>query len=153
MNSGDILLHRARAADARPAADVWLRSYAAALPTVRCAHGEDDVRDWFARVLIPQYETWVAVTGSTVVGLLVLKGNELKQLYLEPPWRGRGLGDRFMALAKQQKPDGLSLWTFQVNGPARRFYQRHGFIEAERTDGQRNDEREPDVRYVWQPQT
>ncbi|RPK29206.1 putative N-acetyltransferase YjaB [Streptomyces sp. ADI92-24] len=153
MTSDDILLRRARAADAPGAADVWLRSYAAALPTVRCAHDEPDVRDWFARVLVPQYETWVAVTGNSVVGLLVLKGEELKQLYLEPEWRGRGLGDRFMVLAKQQQPNGLSLWTFQVNGPARRFYQRHGFTEAERTDGQRNDEHEPDVRYVWQTQT
>lgn len=153
MTSDEVLLRRARAADARAAADVWLRSYAAALPTVRCAHDEPDVRDWFARVLVPQYETWVAVTGNSVVGLLVLKGEELKQLYLDPDWRGRGLGDRFMSLAKRQQPDGLSLWTFQVNGPARRFYQRHGFTEAELTDGQRNDEHEPDVRYVWQPQT
>jgi hypothetical protein len=35
----------------------------------------------------------------------------------------------------------------------RRFYLRHGFTEAERTDGQRNDEREPDIRYVWKPRT
>ncbi|WP_327713233.1 GNAT family N-acetyltransferase (plasmid) [Streptomyces sp. NBC_00464] len=152
MSSDDVLLRRAHAADAHAAADVWLRSYASALPTVRCAHGKAEVRDWFARVLVPQYDTWVAVTGNSVVGLLVLKGDELKQLYLESEWRGRGLGDRFMSLAKRQQPDGLLLWTFQVNGPARRFYQRHGFTEAERTDGQRNDEREPDVRYVWQPQ-
>ncbi|WP_432001571.1 GNAT family N-acetyltransferase [Streptomyces sioyaensis] len=153
MPSDEVLLRRAVAADARPAADVWLRSYAAALPTVQCAHDDVDVRDWFARVLVPQYKTWVAVTGDAVVGLLVLNGQELKQLYLDPPWRGWGLGDRFMALAKQRQPDGLSLWTFQVNGPARRFYQRHGFVEVERTDGQRNDEREPDVRYVWRPRT
>lgn len=153
MSSDDVLLRRARAADARVAADVWLRSYAAALPTVRCAHDDADVQDWFARVLVPQYETWVAVTAHSVVGLLVLNGGELKQLYLEPDWRGHGLGDRFMTLAKQRRPDGLTLWTFQVNGPARRFYQRHGFVEVERTDGQRNDEREPDVRCVWQPRT
>jgi hypothetical protein len=38
MSSSDgFLLRRARATDARAAADVWLRSYAAALPAVRCA--------------------------------------------------------------------------------------------------------------------
>ncbi|MGI5397112.1 N-acetyltransferase family protein [Streptomyces sp. CA-251251] len=151
MNSDDVIFRRARDADARAVADVWLRSYAAALPTVRCAHDEADVRDWFDRVLVPHYETWVAVTGDMVAGLMVLKGEELKQLYLAPEWYGRGLGDRFMSLAKQRQPGGLSLWTFQVNGPARRFYQRHGFTEAERTDGQRNDEREPDIHYVWKP--
>ncbi|MET9694707.1 GNAT family N-acetyltransferase [Streptomyces sp. NPDC006514] len=151
MTSDDVLLRRADNADAHPAADLWLRSFAAALPTVRCAHDAADVRDWFARVLVPQYETWVAVTGTSMVGLMVLGGQELKQLYLDPAWRGRGLGDRFMSLAKKRQPDGLALWTFQVNESAHRFYERHGFIAVERTDGVRNDEREPDVRYVWQP--
>lgn len=83
MTSDDVLLRRADDCDARRAADVWLRSFAAALPAVRCAHDEADVRDWFARVLVPQYETWVAVTGDSVVGLMVLGGGELKQLYLD----------------------------------------------------------------------
>ncbi|MEU5476670.1 GNAT family N-acetyltransferase [Streptomyces mirabilis] len=151
MNSDDVVLRRAGPADALPAADVWLRSFDAALPSVRRAHDDAEVRDWFSRVLVPQYETWVAVTDS-VVGLLVLNGAELKQLYLDPAWRGCGLGDRFMSLAKQRQPDGLALRTFQVNQSAQRFYERHGFIEIERTDGLRNDEREPDIRYVWQPQ-
>ncbi|MEU6672295.1 GNAT family N-acetyltransferase [Streptomyces sp. NPDC046727] len=151
MNSDAVVLRRAGTADALPAADVWLRSFAAALPSVRCAHDEAEVRDWFLRVLVPQYETWVAVTENSVVGVMVLNGAELKQLYLDPAWRGRGLGDRFMSLAKQRRPDGLALWTFQVNKAAQRFYERHGFVEIERTDGRRNDEREPDVRYVWQP--
>jgi hypothetical protein len=62
------------------------------------------------------------------------------------------VGDRFVDLAKEQRPDGLGLWTFQVNGSAQRFYERHGFIAVERTDGLRNEEHEPDVRYVWKPQ-
>ncbi|MFG3001987.1 GNAT family N-acetyltransferase [Streptomyces sp. NPDC048340] len=151
MTSDDVVLRRADDSDARPAADTWLRSFAAALPTVRCAHDAADVRDWFAHVLVPQYETWVAVTGSEVVGVMVINGGEMKQLYLDPAWRGRRLGDRFMSLAKEQRPEGLALWTFQVNEPAHRFYERHGFIAVERTDGTRNDEHEPDVRYVWQP--
>lgn len=56
-----------------------------------------------------------------------------------------------MALSKKQQPDGPALWTFQVNESAQRFYERHGFIAVERTNGLRNDEREPDVRYLWQP--
>ncbi len=132
-------------------ADTWLRSFKTALPTVRLAHGEDELRDWFSSVVVPGYETWIAAAESSVVGLLVLDGEELEQLYLDPSWRGQGLGDRLLALAKQQRPDGLGLWTFQVNGPAQRFYERHGFIAVDHTDGLRNEEHEPDVRYVWQP--
>ncbi|MFF2301810.1 GNAT family N-acetyltransferase [Streptomyces sp. NPDC058128] len=152
MTLDDLEIRRAGDSDAAAAADVWLRSFDAALPTVRRAHDDDAVRGWFAHVVVPQSETWVAVAGETgVVGVLVLDGGDLEQLYLDPSWRGRGLGDRFVELAKRQRPEGLDLWTFQVNAPARRFYERHGFVEAERTDGQRNEEREPDIRYVWRP--
>ncbi|MFD4989452.1 GNAT family N-acetyltransferase [Streptomyces sp. NPDC058374] len=144
------LLRRARAADAALLAEVWLRSFAAALPTVRRAHDDEAVRGWFAH-LVTGCETWGAFTQERAVGLLVLDGGEVEQLYLAPDWRGRGLGDRLVTLAKERRPDGLGLWTFQVNAPARRFYRRHGFTEAARTDGARNEEREPDVRYVWQP--
>ncbi|MBT3167446.1 GNAT family N-acetyltransferase [Streptomyces sp. Vc74B-19] len=151
MNSDDVVLRRADRADALGAADVWLRSFAAALPSVRRAHDDDEVRAWFSHVVVPRHETWVAVVDSGVVGVLVLEAGELEQLYLDPSWRGRGLGDRFMTLAKQRRPDGLALWTFQINEPARRFYERHGFLAVEHTDGSGNEEREPDVRYVWRP--
>ncbi|GAA3494278.1 GNAT family N-acetyltransferase [Streptomyces prasinosporus] len=138
--------------DASDAAEVWLRSFAAALPTVVRAHSDDAVRDHFRQVLVPLRETWVAEAGGEgVVGVMVLEGEELAQLYLAPEWRGRGLGDRFVALAKEHSPGGLSLWTFQVNAPAHRFYERHGFTAVEWTDGSGNEEREPDVRYVWRP--
>ncbi|MDT0610775.1 GNAT family N-acetyltransferase [Streptomyces lancefieldiae] len=148
-----VLLRRATATDARAAADVWLRSFAAALPTVVRPHSDDEVRDYFRHVVVPLRETWVAETpGGEVVGVMVLEGEELSQLYLAPGRRGRGIGDRFVALAKERRAEGLSLWTFQVNAPARRFYERHGFTAVEWTDGARNEEREPDVRYVWLPQ-
>jgi hypothetical protein len=35
--------------------------------------------------------------------------------------------------------------------PARRFYERHGFVAVEHTDGAGNEEREPDVRFLWRP--
>ncbi|WP_193776199.1 GNAT family N-acetyltransferase [Streptomyces sp. E2N166] len=149
---GPVLLRRAAAADARAAAGVWLASFTAALPTVVRPRADEEVLDYFHHVLVPLRETWVAeAAGRDVVGVMVLEEGELSQLYLAPDWRGRGIGDRFVALAKERRPEGLSLWTFQVNAPAHRFYERHGFTAVEWTDGAGNEEREPDVRYVWEP--
>ncbi|MFF7131616.1 GNAT superfamily N-acetyltransferase [Streptomyces sp. SAI-126] len=146
-----VVIRRATAADASAAAEVYLRSFTAALPTVTRPRSDDEVRAYIRDVVVPLRETWVAVAEEQVVGLMVLADDLVSQLYLDPDWRGRGIGDRFVALAKERSPQGLSLWTFQVNKPAHRFYERHGFVEAERTDGSGNEEREPDVRYVWRP--
>lgn len=153
--SGDrtnVRVRRALPSDAGAAARVWLRSFAAALPGVVRPRSDAEVRDHFRRVLVPLRETWVAEAADAgVVGVMVLEGEELDQLYLAPEWRGRGIGDLFVALAKERSPGGLALWTFQVNTPAHRFYERHGFTAVRRTDGAGNEEREPDVRYVWRP--
>ncbi|MFD9883725.1 GNAT family N-acetyltransferase [Streptomyces alboflavus] len=161
-----VTLRPATEADARAVADVYLRSYDAALPTVRRAHSDDEVRDFFRYVVVGRGGTWVAEAAGEVVGMMVLEAPEpspapapeqgpaptdLSQLYLAPEWRGRGIGDRFVALAKEQAPTGLCLHTFQVNEPAHRFYERHGFTADAWTDGADNEEREPDVRYVWRP--
>ncbi|WP_052863810.1 GNAT family N-acetyltransferase [Streptomyces niger] len=147
------VLRRAGPADAAGVAEVWLRSYDAALPGVVRPHTDDAVRAWFRTVVVPERETWVADASGEIVGMMVLHGAvELDQLYLAPERRGQGLGDRFVALAKERRPGGLALWTFQVNRPAQRFYLRHGFRERFRTDGRDNEEREPDVRYSWLPE-
>ena len=144
-----VVLRPARADDGAAVAEVWLRSFAAALPTVRLPHTDDEVRRWVRDELIVRADTWVAETGGAVVGVLALSPGWIDTLYLDPDARGQGIGDAFVALAQERQPDGLQLWTFQVNGPAQRFYERHGFVEVERTDGSGNQEREPDVRYRW----
>ena len=149
--TAEVVLRRAGGPDAAGVADVWLRSFDAALPTVVRPRSDDEVRAYIRDVVVPARETWVAEADGRVVGMMVLAGDLLSQLYLAPEWRGHGIGDRFVALAKERSPSGLTLWTFQVNKPAHRFYERHGFVAAEHTDGSGNEEREPDVRYVWRP--
>ena len=61
---------------------------------------------------------------------------------------GRGIGSALLAVAKRERPQGLRLWAFQTNTGARRFYERHGFVEVRRTDGRDNEERAPDVLYA-----
>ena len=110
------------------------------------------MRRWLREELVPASETWVAVDqAGRVVGLMALSDRMVEQLYVAPRWIGRGLGSRFIELAKARRPGGLELWSFQANHRARRFYERKGFIEVETTDGGRNEERQPDVRYAWRP--
>jgi ribosomal protein S18 acetylase RimI-like enzyme len=147
-------IRRVRTDDGPAVADVYLRSFRAALPGIRLAHGDDEVRAWFAATILPDpsRETWVAETpDGAVVGMMVLSPDLIEQLYLAPEARGAGLGDRFVELAKARRQEGLTLWTFQANAPARRFYERHGFRAVEFGDGSGNEEGEPDVRYVWEP--
>lgn len=143
-----VTLRRAEPEDGPAVAEVYIRSFDAALPTVRRAHTDAGVRAFFLDV-VTRHETWVADENGAVIGLMVLEENRIEQLYLAPEHRGRGLGDRFVRIAKENSPDGLELLTFQVNTPAHRFYERHGFVAAELTDGSENEEREPDIRYVW----
>ena len=58
-----------------------------------------------------------------------------------------GLGSRLIELAKPPRPAGLQLWTFVTNTGAQRFYRHHGFVVAETTDGSRNEEKAPDIRF------
>lgn len=150
-------LRRAARADAAALTDVYLRSFRSVLPDVRLAHSEQEIGEWMLAVVIGERETWVAEVEGDPVGFVSLDHAEpdgpsaLDHLYLAPQWRGHGIGDRLIELAKRERPRGLELWTFQANGAARRFYARHGFAEVELTDGSSNEEREPDVRLVWQP--
>lgn len=143
------VLRRARPEDAEAIAEVWLASFAAALPTVRLAHTDDEVRGWIAEVVVGRLETWVAEARAEIVGLMTVNNGWIEQLYIRRDWWRRGLGRRFVELAKERSPGGLQLWCFQVNGPARRFYEANGFVVAEMTDGAGNEEREPDIRYEW----
>lgn len=116
-------------------------------------HSQDEMRVWFAAVVMPEREVWVAepATGDGLVALMVLDGGWLDQLYVAPGWLSLGIGGRLVALAKNRRPEGLQLWTFQSNSGARRFYEREGFTPVEETDGAGNEEKSRDVRYTWTP--
>jgi GNAT superfamily N-acetyltransferase len=113
------------------------------------AHTDDEVRGWVRDRLIPTLETWVVVDGERVVALMTLAPGWIEQLYVAPDRLGEGFGGRLVTLAKERQPAGLTLWTFQVNARARRFYERNGFVAVELGDGSTNEEGQPDVRYEW----
>lgn len=142
-----ITLRRASPGDAPAIAEVFLTAFHATYE-FPLAHTDDEVRGWVRDRLVVTEETWVAVDGDQVVGMMVVAPGHLEQLYVAPDRLGQGIGRRLVELAKDRSPGGLSLWTFQVNDRARRFYERSGFVAVEFTDD-KNQERQPDVRYEW----
>lgn len=146
----DVEVRQAELDDARAVAGVYLRSRHASVPVIPpSVHSDDDVRRYFATIVLPEREVWVLdARDAGIVGLLVLCDGWVDHLYLDPEWTGQGLGSRMLALAKERLPAGLDLWAFQSNVGARRFYERHGFVSVATTDGD-NEEGEPDVHYRW----
>ncbi len=108
----------------------------------------------FCGVMIDRGWVTVAEAEGVVTGFLARDGAEICALYLKPEACGHGIGKRLLDDAKAQlrKEDRalhLSLWTFQANTGAQRFYQREGFAEVQRSDGARNEEGLPDIEYLW----
>lgn len=148
----DVRIRRGVPSDADAVAELYLRarkSAAAAGSIPPLVHRDDEVRDWIARVVIAELDLWLAeLPAGTPVGMLVLNGAWIEQLYVDPPCIGRGIGTQLLDLAKRESAARLRLWTFVSNERAQRFYERHGFIEVRRTDGSRNEEGAPDIEYA-----
>ena len=108
---------------------------------------EEDER--FLRHLITEKEVTVVRGPDGPQGFMARDGHEIHALYLCPAARKAGYGAALLNRAKTAT-DRIELWTFQANAGARAFYKREGFVEVEFTDGAGNDEKQPDVRLVWE---
>lgn len=102
----------------------------------------------FAGQMIANGWVTVAEGRDAVTGFIAQADTDIHALYVAGDARGAGTGSALLAAAKAQV-SRLTLWTFQTNARAQAFYLRHGFVAMERTDGARNDERLPDIRFEW----
>jgi putative acetyltransferase len=98
-----------------------------------------------------RHQVWTVEDRGRVVGFAGVSPGWLDHLYVDPEFQGRGLGSMLLDHVKGLEPRVVSLWVFQKNAGARRFYERHDFRLEKLTDGSGNMEREPDALYVWQP--
>ncbi len=93
-------------------------------------------------------DVWVVDTRQGF-GYLVRTGQMVDAVYLDAAIRGRGWGALLLEQA-MWKRDRLSLWTFQENRAAIRFYEAQGFKVTDLTDGAANEEKLPDARLLWE---
>ncbi|MBI2246282.1 MAG: GNAT family N-acetyltransferase [Nocardioides sp.] len=152
MRTSDLLLWPAGPEDAEAIADLYTAARVAAVPQMPPAsHTNAEDRDWMAaRLAEDDHEAWVAtLPHGRLVGYALMSPVWLDHLFIDPELRGTGIGSVLLDLVKSLRPDGFSLWVFESNTGAHRFYARHGLVELERTDGSGNEEKAPDIRMAW----
>ena len=141
-------LRRLERDDMDAAATVHRASFDRALPWLKGLHTPDQDRWFYREQVFETCEAWGAFDGVVLTGIIAFREGWIEQLYVLPEAQGRGAGSALLQVA-QRAFDRLQLWTFQRNTAARRFYQARGFTLVEETDGARNEEKEPDARYLW----
>lgn len=113
-------------------------------------HTPTEVNNFFTS-LVKNGDIWIAKFEDKVVAFMEIKEDWLHHLYVVPNFQNRGIGKSLLDKAKQESPKRISLWIFEDNREAIKFYEREGFIlQEKRTEAQTtNEEYLPDRKYIW----
>lgn len=79
--------------------------------------------------------------------MIAYNETEINQLYVHVYYQGNGIGQILLNKVKAQSSGKLTLFTFEVNKNAQRFYEKNGFKLIGR--GSENEENLPDIQYEW----
>jgi GNAT superfamily N-acetyltransferase len=136
----------------REETDAAARIHRAGMRTIprfdKPGHTPDEDRAYYRERVFAECEILGAFAGDVLLGHVAWEPGWIDHFYVDPPHHGRGIGGRLLHEV-QARLDDIQLWTFQANRRARRFYEHHGFVAVEFTDGRGNEEQEPDARYRW----
>ena len=138
------MIRRATEADVEEVVSIFEPSFAL-FDFVPTLHTHEENLAFFGR-LLREGEGYMLGRGFAIV-----HGDELSHLFVHPDEIGTGVGHALFEHVQTLRPDGFDFWVFQQNERARRFYEAHGAVAVEFTDGSANEEKTPDVRYEWRP--
>lgn len=110
-------------------------------------HSFEDHIFFLNNILNRDNEIYIATDNNKVVGIIAFNENEIDQLYIHNDYQGKGLGKKLLDMAKINSKGRLTLYTFEVNHKAQRFYERNGFKIIGR--GHENEENLDDIKYEW----
>jgi GNAT superfamily N-acetyltransferase len=142
------MLRQLALTDMGAAAQVHRAAFDQAMPWLVGLHTLDEDRWFYREHVFATCRVWGRFDGDLLSGIIAFRDGWVEQLYVLPAVQGRGTGTELLEVAKQAS-ERLELWTFQRNALARRFYEARGFTLIEQTNGTRNEEKEPDARYLW----
>lgn len=140
----DVQIRLFEASDLDTVMQIWLHSNLQAHAFVDPAYWlsqEQSVRD-----RLPLAEVYTAVRGNMVCGFIGMDKNRIEGLFVHENHRGTGIGRQLLDFAKQRHRR-LTLYVYQKNRRAVRFYEREGFKIVR--FGVDPDTRETEYRMFW----
>lgn len=140
-----------RDADLAAVVALWYRAWHAAVPGISHPQPYDLWTARFRDEIARRETVWVADSVEHVVGFIALDAARgvLDQIFVETAVQGAGVGAMLLTKAKELSPAGLHLQTLAQNAPARRFYERHGFLPGAISVNPVNGL--PSISYNWKP--
>jgi GNAT superfamily N-acetyltransferase len=137
-----VLEHARHAADLHRIAGALIPGYDTTL------HSADEFHSFYRDEVLLKDELWGVFAGPRLQGFIALLPGWIDHLYVDPALHRTGVGSLLVGFAQELQAE-LRLYTFQSNLNARAFYERHGFVVEDLTDGERNEEKMPDMTYRW----
>jgi ribosomal protein S18 acetylase RimI-like enzyme len=110
-------------------------------------HSFENHVNFLNHILAKNFQIDLALMDLKVVGMIAYNHTEISQLYIHIDYQGIGLGQTLLDLAKRNSMGRLTLYTFEVNKVAQRFYEKHGFKMIGK--GHENEENLADILYEW----
>ena len=148
--SHDFIIRDYREADFDAVTILWRVAREKLLPEGQTDTGHTfyEDQDYFRYQILRKNRVWVVEIADRPVAFLAMEKEFIDQLYVNPEYQRRGIGEVLLNFARRQSPAHLWLYTLQANENARAFYEKHGFI-AEKFGFSPPPENEPDVEYHW----
>lgn len=124
-------VRRGTPVDAPRALEIWRDA-------VDATHGfltpEDRAEiDVMVAAWLPTVELWVIDDGQRPVGFLVMDGEMIDALFVDPAWHGRGYGTALLDHALELSPQATVDASEQASN-ALPFYEARGFIRTGRSE-------------------
>lgn len=132
----DICIRASRSDDGERVLDIWARAVDAThdflSPADRMAIGQD------VAAFLPTAPLWIAADEKDRAGgFMLLSGAHMEALFIDPVWRGKGVG-RLLVEHALSLHAAITTDVNAQNGQAMAFYERMGFAPTGRSerDGQ-----------------
>lgn len=141
---------RAATVDDLPACARIINDYIDATGWLPRMKSRDEIAGFFGPELLGKRTVLVAEAGGSIAAYLSFSEGRVFALYIDPDFRGQGLGRTLLDRVKQRHPDRVELTVFEPNFAARRFYEREGFAEVPEGRDETAEEGVPILLMRWE---